>query len=257
MFKMERELNILPELIPGLQSLHRQLEVAQAATEQHAPKIAPAEDAVSRLRARLAELDREAQEIAGHCIPVDEDRIAQLIAGAEVRSLDKKTIEANAAKESVIAAHRRQVTNDLERLEDHLAALKAKASALQETSAQAERNFLQTLADAILATYKHAAIEFIRRYMPPLHSIAMLLRQRIGEGPAWERRVFPGPSIMWLGEEMHPDTLRPGQMAYTHTQVWPRPDNCLLSGEPVISFGLIEDMVAAIKAHAGGVSHEA
>jgi len=171
--------------------------------------------------------------------------------GAEVQQLDKKTIEARAIKEGVIAAHRRQVSQDTAALQQHLDDLNAKAVAMRQTIDSTEVTFLRALADATLEAYKRNAIEFVRSNLPALHSVAARLKSRTGEGPEWAKRVFPGLTINWSDNERVPDPCNPTDprfFSYKKTRVWPPGlESVLVSGEPVFSDDDVEALIVAIR----------
>ena len=241
-------MTILPELIAPLRSRLSEWEELHHVAEQHNALLAPAQAAADRLRKQIKALNHQIANLVNQHIPADDDRVARLIAGAEVAHPDRKTVEGRALKEAVVNAERRQVEQDLAAVETHLAGLTAKSASLAQSLCDAEKAFLGELSGAVVATYKRNAIAFVRAHVPTVFSVAEHFRSRTGalSGPA--DKLLPGPRVDWREEEMRPNPLGgESGMVPVETQVWPRRDYLLLSGEPVHSGDLVEALIATIR----------
>jgi hypothetical protein len=243
-------MNLNPDSLPGLRNLLDSFDGMAEALGQHNALIPPADLAAANMRARVADLDRQAAELAAHHIPADPDRITRLIAGVAVPEVDRKEIEARAHRAQVIAALRHQAAEDAAALQAHVDTLNATAAAMRQGVIDAERAFLVALADAVREAYKQNAIAFIEANVPALHSVIALMRSRIGEVPAWVNRILPGISISWREEEQIPDPVRPGTgyMIHKPVSVWPRPGEVLMSGKAAASGDLADALIMAVRA---------
>lgn len=238
-------MNIRPDLMPDLQALLQELEARREAKSALVPKIASAEAAVARLQAQIADLDSQAAEAANVRIPADQSRVAQLVAGADVAQLDKKEIEARAAKARVIEVQRRQVDSDLAAVREHLGTVLQQASRADQALVQSNVRFLHALGDAVVDAYKRAARDFVAAFVPPLLSVADRLRGMTGTVPTCES-VLHGLQIQWGdGEPIHDFPGARPRLAIT--QLWPRGDGTLASGNPVVSDALIDGIIEVVR----------
>lgn len=245
-------MNLQHDTILHLRSFLIPVDKSDADLTDLRQKIEQAEGAAGRLEQQITGLNDRMAEVSHKRIKPDTERVAALISGADVPQPDKKDIEARAAELRAIEARRLQVTDDLAAIREHLATLHAQFNLAQRERDQAELALLTALGDAYLEAYKKDAVAFIRSHVPPLHSLANLIREKRGNVPDWWHMIANSLSIGWY---LPGDGTRMGIAGHPipkHVNLWPRLDfifdGKLLSGEPSSSPEIVEGLISDLRA---------
>ncbi len=247
-------MNLRSDVILDLRLLLAPVDEAQKCLIDLRSAIEQAEAATSRLGNQIAELDSQAADVAAARIRPDAERVALLIAGADVPQADKKDIEARAQKARIIASQRQQLTDDLAAVRLHIGELTNRSIRAKKVYDAAEMALLNALAEAEVEAYKRAAIEFVRQQVPPLHSLAVLIAERTGVLPNWFHNTIGGNlAVRWHVPGALPRNVVNQEPAPELVSVWPRlagpHAGNLLSGEPSYSPDVVEGLIAFIRAY--------
>lgn len=239
-------MNLPPDEIGRLQA---RLILMDEMDERIASLAAPIEGvraAASRLRNEIADLDQQITASPLRPMLADAQRVDALISGEQVRHVDKKDVEACAARSRHLAAERQQLAVDLAAVEARQGELNRPVVELRQQRTIAEREFIRALGDTVAAAYRRDAVEFVKGHVQPLLSVAFKTRELTGALPGWYDHVMHGLKVAW------PDEDRPvphGSVARHMHEVWPRVDGTLISGEPSWLPDIVEQLITSIRAH--------
>jgi len=138
---------------------------------------------------------------------------------------------------------------DLAAVQAHIASLSSSAARIEADITAGEGAFLAALADAALDAYKRDALAFVSQHVPQLHSIVRRLWKQTGKGPEWELTVFSGLKILWY-EDVLKKASAHHQAERELVVLWPRGDQALVSGAPIISDELVDGLITEIRSAA-------
>ncbi len=225
--------------LPPLRKQLLEIDAITAGGAGLAPLLARAEEVATRLRIRVEDLNRQAEEHAAP-IQVDTDRVERLISGDAVPDPSRKDLEAHAIRHRLIASERIHVQSDLDAVDQRIKELTEQQDAWRHNLAEAEAAFLRSLAEAAREAYQEAAIAFVAEHIPQLQSICDALRAKTGKEPGWLSLIVSCLNVRWW--ESSNGTSR-------DVQVWPRSNvKVLHGGEPISSPDVVAGLIAAIRA---------
>jgi outer membrane murein-binding lipoprotein Lpp len=244
-----------PKTLASLRALLSPIDSIDRDVKALAVPIDAARSAAARLQTELAAID---QKIAATAIsplapiPADPNRLEALIAGADVPKIDPKEVEAHAAKATAIAskarvlgAERQQLAADLAAVQGRMHDLEHRVAHLGLERVPLELAFMVALGEALSDAYRRAIIKFVETHIPPLLSVATEVTKATGREPHYVSNVMFGLAVNWPDEAY---TLPTIGGAMRMSQVWPRNDRTLISGEPASSPQIVEQVISAVRA---------
>jgi hypothetical protein len=247
-------MNLAPSTLAELRALLSPIDAADEGVRALGPPLEAARSAAARLRTELAAID---QQIAATAvapiapIPADGHRVETLIAGADVPKVDKKEVEAHAAKAAqlapkvrLLAADRQQVGADLAAVEGRIRQLEREVADFGHARIPAERAFVVALGEALSDAYRRDIVEFIDTHIPAMLSVAQKVSGVTGKFPAWHSHIINGLSVHW------PDVSYVSAIPFSIGRlchVWPLYGDTLFSGKPSLPPGMVEELIAEVR----------